>query len=59
MEQLKPCPFCGADVKMIMQENSGVIICPRCKVYKLFTILIDGKEKAIEVWNRRVEDGTD
>ena len=62
MAELKPCPFCGGKAKFIYSMPYSAIVCKKCKVItKVFVDYYeqqDGKEEAIEAWNRRVEDGT-
>ena len=55
MIELKPCPFCGGEAEMIVNNSHGMIICTKCKVYKLFIVVIDGREKAAEAWNSRCQ----
>ena len=56
MTKLKPCPFCGGEVKimdgalftkMFVGENCGADVC----FYGA-----EREPKAIEAWNRRVEN---
>ena len=54
MSELKPCS-CGGTAKLIT-ENYGkgaIYYGVRCTKCLKFQSLIDNKEKAIEVWNRR------
>ena len=53
--ELKPCPFCGGRAKMY---NWGVwgVRCTDCGAGSDWDI---EEHKAIEAWNRRVEDGED
>lgn len=55
-EKLKPCPFCGGKPKLIVQKDAGMIVCTNCKVDKYFTVVLDGVEKAIALWNMRSRD---
>ncbi len=55
-KQLKPCPFCGGEnIKLELEDEYDVwrVMCWRCNA----TIQIEGKEKAIKKWNRRVDNG--
>ena len=67
MEELKPCPFCGAPYPYITFEHgyldeSAIIFCNACKIsVKLEENDQEGfndetKRKAIEAWNRRASD---
>lgn len=57
-EQLKPCPFCGADyghgvcVRCLWPYETYEVFCENCGASSKEFIL---KEHAIETWNRRVE----
>ena len=58
MADLKPCPFCGGKA-FIMSYHSikdAYCICKSCKVRMPNS---PTRQKAIEAWNRRAEDGTD
>lgn len=48
-----PCPLCGEQADIIVQKDAGMIICKRCKLYKPFTIVLDGVNKARKAWNTR------
>ena len=48
-----PCPLCGEQADIVVQKDAGLIICKRCKLYKPFTVVLDGVNKAREAWNRR------
>lgn len=58
MEQLKPCPFCGKDAKMIKDE-AGIykIFCTgfNCDAQMGWSI---NKQSLANEWNRRVNDAT-
>lgn len=49
-----PCPLCGEQADIVVQKDAGLIICKRCKLYKPFTVVLDGVNKAREAWNRRL-----
>lgn len=64
MDNLKPCPFCGGDARMSEtttdRENKfefGWIGCQKCRCFINYINNSRGKRKAVEVWNRRVNDG--
>ena len=70
MNELKPCPFCGStDIYATFEQgcidDSAVIFCNTCKVsVKLEENDQEGvneitKRKAVEAWNRRVQNATD
>ena len=57
MTDLKPCPFCGGDVKITIGVfGSSMIVCDKCGADVCFygAEVID---KAIDAWNRRNENG--
>ncbi|WP_081058729.1 Lar family restriction alleviation protein [Burkholderia cepacia] len=55
---LKPCPFCGGDVKHIQGlpplDDSHFIDCPGCG---MSSKIASTKEAVIEAWNRRAHPG--
>ena len=53
MTELKPCPFCGGEANVEeAYMNIFVVACSGCSV---ITAIYNNAEKAIEAWNRRVE----
>ena len=54
--ELKPCPFCGKSVASTYQYSNGgwKVLCEYCGAQ---TRYCRNREIAIEVWNRRAEDG--
>lgn len=69
MSELKPCPFCGGDVRIITigeEERSwhmvsrGIEDACKCRVFMESRLFYDGesgeeqKNELIEVWNTRV-----
>lgn len=56
--ELKPCPFCGTEVKLLYKKPQAMIACPICKV---FMGRVDNEEEAdsrrrlAETWNRRAD----
>ena len=65
MADLKPCPFCGVTptieqhIDFANRLRFGIECCnPKCDIQPLTCWYADEKE-AIEVWNRRVEDGNE
>ncbi len=54
--ELKPCPFCGGEAKIVNDEEFEVFfaICKHCNAS---TRLFDDEVVAIEAWNRRVDNG--
>lgn len=55
--QLKPCPFCGGKPQMIVGTTEYSLTQIRCTVCQNCTAYWQGYDKAIEKWNRRVNDG--
>ena len=60
MAELKPCPFCGgkpfisAKLPYFGEVPTLAVVCENCNASTKQT---DKKEKAIESWNRRVNNG--
>ena len=60
-EELKRCPFCGGEAKLISGIGRFYVICSddldvngaHC-AFAMGSILYDTREKAIAAWNRRV-----
>lgn len=56
MEELKPCPFCGREARIMLEEEDRPddsfhnIYCTNCGVQ----FWVKSKSQAIEAWNRRV-----
>lgn len=68
MAELKPCPFCGCDGKVVTGITSGVprratdyVRCVECgaSAELFYDIACDGSFvfKAIEAWDRGADDG--
>lgn len=63
-DNLKPCPFCGSEAVLFVDEGIRVL-CPKCRAASktMLDNMIDGcrptnaTKKVIEAWNRRVDDG--
>lgn len=63
MEELKPCPFCGGEARLHVDDGVRVI-CKECNCQTI--TLVDGRwvagvggtavSRVIEKWNRRVKD---
>ena len=58
--ELKPCPFCGGEAKVVKAKSAARIYCTKCLMdTRMFypTIFSDDVEKkAIETWNRRAKE---
>ena len=59
MIELKPCPFCGGEARLFVDDGVRVL-CNKCHASS--EILVDSEyyktsavEKVIEAWNRRTE----
>jgi len=55
---LKPCPFCGGEVKIeYVVPKEFVIVCEECGIAALpANENLCGLDKFIDRWNRRVND---
>ena len=58
MDELKPCPFCGGTpyIQSRPTARKTKIYSVKCKCGAMHKFK-DRRHKAIEVWNRRAEDG--
>ena len=70
MEQLKPCPFCGGEAKVMVAAYKGVayVECLKCsammgRTSQMGSTYRDGfwahiasSEEAVKAWNRRDEE---
>lgn len=60
MEELKPCPFCGGEARLLV--NDGVrVICSKCYVGTInMTDVMWQESNAVETvvatWNRRADN---
>lgn len=57
MKELKPCPFCGGEIKKVIAPimNTVMFVCDKCGADVCFY----GAEydpKATKAWNRRVKE---
>lgn len=54
---IKPCPFCGGKAKPRYSQPFSVVMCTRCNAHGKTVVDCeeegDGKEEALEAWNRR------
>lgn len=60
MTELKPCPFCGSKSFLVESVNAQTfrVECMNssCYCYKTW-VHFSSKDRAIEAWNRRAENG--
>ena len=59
MDKLKPCPFCGGKPEVRGGTTVLSLTQIRCTDCQCCTAYWRGYDKAVEVWNRRVKNGTD
>ena len=58
MTKLKPCPFCGSNnVKINIPYFADALYLVQCYSCNCTTALYPTKNKAVEIWNRRAENG--
>ena len=55
MPELKPCPFCGSEVKKIMVFDWMVFSCSECGADVSFHNKKSDRDEC-EAWNRRAEN---
>ena len=66
--ELKPCPFCGGEARLVTYTTSGVphrcaayCECEKCGAEAASRVDTSGDGeflfKAIDIWNRRADDG--
>lgn len=54
-EELKPCPFCGSNVKLTNDDDEYFwITCNSCEIS---TKVFMTREEVVETWNKRVRYG--
>lgn len=63
MADLKPCPFCGGEARMLKMNGfkrsffNHIVKRPTCtKCYATMFVWFD-EDTAIEAWNRRADNG--
>ena len=49
--ELKPCPFCGGEARLIGHSPYSITCC-KCRAT---TVICNTPEKAIDAWNYRVQ----
>lgn len=58
MDELKPCPFCGGEAYVQFSAfQTAEVVCSKCGARGTAWCFEKNEERAIESWNRRVEDG--
>ena len=54
--ELKPCPFCGGDARLISYGESGIGACVACNNCHACTDDYDTDQPAVAAWNSRHEE---
>ena len=61
MTNLKPCQFCGGKASQVYLEPTSWVVCRKCGAMGAMASdsyeVGDGKAKAIEAWNGRIDNG--
>ena len=59
-EKLKPCPFCGGEVKEEWGIGVGMMVfdCPNCGAWTIFVAEDGVMDKCREAWNKRTDERT-
>lgn len=56
MVELKPCPFCGGNAVVDMDESWYWEYKAYCALCGVSMEYFETKKEAVEAWNRRVDD---
>lgn len=57
MSELKPCPFCGSEAKLISRGRCNYVTCSNeDECWCGMTCPVDTPEEAVQIWNRRTID---
>lgn len=57
-EQLKPCPFCGAEADTFIVDNIVNVGCPECHIRTRYESL-DNVQCAVDAWNKRQDESSE
>ena len=57
MSELKPCPFCGSEAKLISRGSCNYVTCSNeDECWCGMTCPVGTPEEAVRIWNRRAID---
>ncbi len=56
IEKLKPCPFCGGNVKLEITILDTTIICQKCRLFMVRRSNKEAEAKVKKVWNTRFSE---
>lgn len=59
-DELKPCPFCGAEAKPVFKGRLNYVVCSNEReCWCGMTASVSTPEEAVAIWNSRIEEEED
>lgn len=56
-DKLKPCPFCGHKKVLVEEIDDTGLYIAECKRCFATSAILRPRERVIQAWNRRADDG--